>query len=140
MRRLTIPMRRLSISMRRLSIPLAAVIAAGGLAVDGGVAAARPAPRHCATVHVTISLHPTAHSQFGAFSLTQTGSSCATAKTVAMAYMTNPKAVGESRRTITVDRWACTWRAPKQPIAQQAEVTCALHAARIAFTFKIPNG
>ena len=63
-----------------LSFPLAAVIAAGGLAVDGGAAAARPAPRHCATVHVTVSLHPTAHSQFGAFSLTETGSSCATAK------------------------------------------------------------
>jgi hypothetical protein len=126
--------------MRRLSVPLAVVIAAGGLAVDGGAAAARLEPRRCASVHVTISLHPTAHSQFGAFSLTQTRSSCATAKTVAMAYMTNPKAVGESRRTIRVDRWACTWRAPKQPVAQQAVVTCALHAARISFTFKIPNG
>jgi hypothetical protein len=126
--------------MRALGIPLAAVVVAGGLAVSGGVAAARPAPRHCATVHVTISLHPTAHGQFGAFSLTESGSSCATAKTVALAYMTDPKAVGESRHTIKVDRWACTWRAPKQPIAQQAEVTCALHAARIAFTFKIPSG
>jgi hypothetical protein len=126
--------------MRQLSLPLAAVIAAAGLAVDSGAAAARPAPRHCATVHVTISLHPTTHSQFGAFSLNEAGSSCATAKTVALAYMTNPKAVGESRHTITVKGWACTWRAPKQPIAQQADVTCALHAARIAFTFKIPSG
>jgi hypothetical protein len=126
--------------VRRLGVSLAAAIAAGALAAGSGAAAAKPALKHCATVHVTISLRPTAHSIFGAFSLTETGSSCATAKAVALAYMTNAKSVSSNHRTITVEGWACTWRPPKQPVAQQARVTCTRHHARIGFTFKIPNG
>jgi hypothetical protein len=125
------------VPLRGTALCTATVVLLGGATA---IAAAAPATAHCASVRTTRFYKPSATGTFGAYGITATGTTCATARSIAGTYARNPFSVDSPKHpTKKVSGWTCTWR-DNDRVSQQVSVTCTKRAARIAFADRLPNG